>query len=87
MTLPRLMLDTTGNVDMADAQRVTYDSITNVPIPAALQPFIVAGTGTPNAVLTAPKGSMFIRLDGGAGTRLYMNTDGAVAWVVAGSAA
>jgi len=81
------MLDTTGNVDMADAQRITYDAITNLPIPGALQPFIVAGTGTPNAVLTAPKGSMFIRLDPGAGTRLYMNTDGGTTWIVAGSAA
>ena len=39
------------------------------------------GTGTPNAVLTAAKGSLYIRTDGSSSsTRLYQNTDGATAW-------
>jgi hypothetical protein len=38
------------------------------------------GTGSPNAALTAPRGSIYLRTDGGAGTSLYTNTDGSTAW-------
>jgi hypothetical protein len=85
MTLPALLLDTTGNVEVADAQRVSWDSQANVKIAGALQPYIVAGTGAPT--FTAPQGSMYIRIDGGAGARLYMNSTGSTTWIVAGSAA
>lgn len=85
MSLPTLMIDTTGNVDQADAQRITWNAMTNATIPAALQPYITAGTGAPT--FTAPQGSMYIRIDGGAGARLYMNSNGSTTWIVAGSAA
>lgn len=40
------------------------------------------GTGTPNAEVTAPKGSLFInKADGD----LFSNTDGAKAWSVTGT--
>jgi len=85
MTLPTLALDTTGNVEVADAQRISWNSQTNAVIPVATQPYILAGTGAPT--FTAPQGSMYIRIDGGAGARLYMNSTGSTTWIIAGSAA
>ena len=44
---------------------------------------INTGTGAPSNVLTATKGSLFIRLDTGASTtatRLYINTTGSSIW-------
>ncbi len=38
---------------------------------------LFVGTGTPNAEVTAAKGSLFIELGG---PDLFMNTDGAKAW-------
>ena len=40
------------------------------------------GTGTPNAEVTAPKGSLFINLTDG---DLFANTDGVKAWAVVGA--
>src|SRR5262245_57931657 len=45
---------------------------------------ILTGTGAPS--FSAPKGTMFIRLDGAANTRLYINSDGATAWAAVTSA-
>lgn len=44
---------------------------------------IRSGTGTPEGVLTAPVGSMFLRSDGGAGTTLYIKESGSgnTGWV------
>jgi len=79
MTLPTLMIDTQGNVDQADAQRISWDAMTNARIPAATQPYIVAGTGAPT--FTAPKATIYMRLDGSStATRIYVNTDGATTW-------
>lgn len=42
---------------------------------------IYVGSGSPNTVITAPKGSLYIRTDGSStSTRLYVNTDAATAW-------
>jgi hypothetical protein len=44
---------------------------------------ILTGSGTPNNVVTAPKGSLFIRLDTGASTtatRMYQNINGSSTW-------
>jgi len=42
---------------------------------------MMSGTLSPNAVVTAPKGSLFLRTDGsGVNDRAYINTDGATAW-------
>lgn len=35
-----------------------------------------AGTGTPEGVIVAKQGSLFLRLDGGATTTLYVKTSG-----------
>lgn len=41
----------------------------------------MSGTGDPNGVVTAAKGSYYARLDGSStSTRAYINTDGATAW-------
>jgi hypothetical protein len=37
---------------------------------------ITTGTGSPEGVVTAPIGSLFLRLDGGATTTLYVKTSG-----------
>ena len=42
---------------------------------------ITSGAGTPNAVITAAKGSLFLRTDGSTTiTRAYINTDGGTTW-------
>ena len=42
---------------------------------------ILAGTGTPNGAITAPKSSIYLRADASAATnRLYVNTDGGTTW-------
>lgn len=44
---------------------------------------INTGSGTPHNVVTAPKGSLFIRTDTGASTtatRLYVNINGTSTW-------
>lgn len=43
-------------------------------------PKILFGTGSPNAAVTAPQGSLFLRTDGAGGTTAYTNTNGATAW-------
>lgn len=41
----------------------------------------ITGSGTPNAVVTAPKGSIFVNLTASAiSTRMYINTDGGTTW-------
>lgn len=79
MTLPILVADMTGNIEVADAQRTSYDSTLNKTIPSNLQPYLLAGTGVPG--LTAPKGSIYIDLSAaGANLRMYINTNGTTGW-------
>lgn len=40
------------------------------------------GTGSPNAVITAPIGSLYVELGAG---KLYINTDSGTTWAVVGS--
>lgn len=40
------------------------------------RPFIASGSGTPEGVLSAPSGSLFLRSDGEHGTRLYVKQTG-----------
>lgn len=37
---------------------------------------IQTGTGSPESVVTAPVGSLYLRTDGGAGTTLYVKQSG-----------
>jgi hypothetical protein len=37
---------------------------------------ILTGSGTPESVVTAPVGSLFLRTSGGAGTTLYVKESG-----------
>lgn len=50
---------------------------------AVTGPLIMTGTGSPNSVITAPIGSMYLRSDGGAVTTLYIkeSTAGSTGWV------
>lgn len=42
---------------------------------------LLAGAGSPNGVVTAPKGSIYLRTDGSStSTRAYINTNGSTAW-------
>lgn len=42
---------------------------------------VIDGAGSPNASVTAPKGSLYLATNGsGVADRLYINTDGATAW-------
>lgn len=51
------------------------------PTVAGASPGVFTGAGSPNGVLTAPKGSLYLRTDGSStSTRAYSNTDGATAW-------
>lgn len=45
--------------------------------------FIIWGTGSPETVVTAPVGSLFLRTNGGAATTLYVKESGTAAtgWV------
>jgi hypothetical protein len=79
-------LDTSGNHQVEDGIQLCFDTMTNVAIPAATQPSIVAGTGTPT--FSANKGTLYINLTGSSiSTRLYVNTDGATTWTNFTSAA
>jgi len=79
MTLPIQIIDTTGNTEVADAQRLSYDSMTNVAIPVANQPYILAGTGAPT--FSATKGSLYLNLTGSStSTRLFVN-NGTTTWI------
>lgn len=52
---------------------VTYTEITGKPAALAL---LFSGTGSPESVVTAGIGSLFLRTDGGASTALYVKESG-----------
>jgi hypothetical protein len=79
MTISNKVYDTTGNHEILDGVQLSYDTMTNVAIPAATQPSIVAGTGAPT--FSAIKGTLYINLTGSTTiTRLYINTTGSTTW-------
>jgi len=53
---------------------ITYAEITSKP---AVLAFLYSGTGSPETVVTAGIGSLYLRTDGGAGTTLYIKESGA----------
>lgn len=84
MTLSTKTYDLTGNQQTVDGLNIAWDSMTNAVIPVALRPGVTAGTGAPN--FTAPKGTIYTRLDGGAASMLYVNNNGATTWSIVTSA-
>lgn len=81
------IFSTDGNISAA----TSHDAYNSTATPAAASAVagvklgsagvgIYWGTGSPNAALTAPRGSIYLRTDGGAGTSLYTNTDDSTAW-------
>ena len=51
-------------------------------------PKLIAGAGSPNGSVTAPKGSMYLRTDGsGAADRAFINTDAGTTWTAISTAA
>ena len=84
MTLSTRVFDMSGNQNTVDGQTLAWDAMTNATIPVALRPGLCAGTGVPT--FTAPKGTIYTRLDGGAATMLYVNNNGATTWSVVTSA-
>lgn len=79
MVLPTQLLDTTGNTEIQDGMRISWDAMTSVAIPGATQPYVLAGTGTPT--FSATKGSLYLNLTGSsASTRLFVN-NGTTTWI------
>lgn len=79
MTLPTNPIALAGNTAQVDAVTLTYDTMTNVAVPAATQPSIVTGTGAPT--FTSIKGTLYLNLTGSTtATRLYIN-NGTTNWV------
>lgn len=85
MTVPTLNYDMAGNNQVSAGYQISYDSMTNVPIPAASRPYQLAGTGVPT--FSAPKGSTYVDLTAaGANLRMYINTNGTTGWAAVTSA-
>lgn len=80
MTLPSLLLDTTGNTEVADAQVLTFDSQATLQLAPALRPYITVSSVSP-PTFSAPKGSICLSTVGSsATTRVYVNTNGTTGW-------
>ena len=74
---------TIGNVTASTTIVLNTPVGTTVSIPKGINigVSITSGTGSPNAVVTAAKGSLFLRTDGASGSEVaYVNTDGTTAW-------
>lgn len=84
MTVPNNPVAMAGNTVVLDGITLSYDTMTNKPVPSATQPSVVCGTGVPT--YKAVKGTVYIRLDGAAATMLYVNNDGNTTWSVVTSA-
>lgn len=66
---------------MFDAHNATDALVVGVVSPATIPPLRLEGSGDPNTVVTAPKGSLWQRTDASSTTtRLYINTDGGTTW-------
>lgn len=69
----------TGNITATSGDFVCSAAGTGIAVGGGAK--VVSGTGDPNTVVTAPQGSLYLRLDGSStSTRAYINTDGATAW-------
>lgn len=59
-----------------DVQHNDDGSHAPLTIGSAAGPRITTGTGSPEGAVTAPMGSLYLRIDGGASTSLYVKTTG-----------
>lgn len=86
MSLSTQVLDMAGNLEYLDGVQVSYDSMTNTVTPVANRPAVCAGTGAPT--FNAPKGSLYLRLDGSStATRAYIATNATGTWTAVTTAA
>lgn len=70
---------TAGNITATNGDLVASTAAKGVILGGGAK--LVSGTGDPNTAVTAPKGSLYLRLDGSSSsTRAYINTDSATAW-------
>lgn len=75
-----LVLNTPTGTNVAAANGLSVTTAgRGLSLPGGL--LVLAGTGSPSGVVTAPIGSMFLRADpAGATSRAYINTDGGTTW-------
>lgn len=70
-------LETTGDITSTGADVTAENGAVNVNGVS-----VISNTGDPNGTVAAAQGSLFLRQDGsGTNDRLYVNQDGAQAWV------
>lgn len=78
-SLPVQKIGLAGNFTDVDAYQVAWDAGAGTKIVETSRPYILAGTGAPT--LTAPQGSLYVRLDGSStSTRLYVATATGGTW-------
>ena len=63
----------TGNIAATTIPTAVNELATEL---AALEAKVRSGAGTPEGVVTAPVGTLFLRTDGGVSTTLYVKTSG-----------
>lgn len=79
LTIAGGALAVTGGISEATEDVTISTATKGLILPGGLK--VISGTGTPNASVTAPKGSLYLRSDGsGANDRAYINTDSSTAW-------
>lgn len=70
---------TTGDIELQNGSVVLQNA--NGVVEFANDIRIIAGNGSPDGVVNAEQGSLFLRTDGtGVNDRMYINTDGADTW-------
>ncbi len=74
------MTATLGNITATNGDFVASTAAKGVVLGGGAK--VVCGTGDPNTVVTAPQGSLYLRLDGSSSsTRAYINSNSATTWI------
>lgn len=69
------IISTGGNASSGQGQLTLYASSYQL-VNGSYSAIVKVGAGTPEGVITAPVGSLYLRTDGGAGTTLYVKQSG-----------
>src|SRR5574338_263321 len=70
-----------GDITLTTAGDIILETPATVGVTLQNSVRLITGAGSPDTVITAPAGSLFLRTDpAGATSRLYINTDSATAW-------